>query len=104
MIATHCAVAAVVNGPRTSVIRMAPPIGVSRSVHCVESTPETLGKRGGGVLELVVAPEELFADDHRRHADHAQLQRALGRLAQSVLDRLALNALRDRAGVQLGGC
>ena len=40
-------------------------------------------KRGGRVLEPVVAPEQLVADRDRRHAGDAARDRLLGRLAQA---------------------
>src|SRR5437868_3659391 len=90
----------------TMLTRMAPPIGTSASVYSgfqVTTLKRTsyLLEGLGGFFQLVVAPEQLIADRHRRDALHAQLDRPLGGPAQPVLHRLALDALGHRARVQL---
>ena len=54
----------------------------------------------GGVLEAIVAPEQLAVDRDRRHADDAQLVGGVGRLAQRLLDprilRRGLDLARSR--------
>src|SRR5436305_5248952 len=107
MIAAHCPAAVdLLTSVTTRLTTTAPPMGTSASEYSgfqVTTLKRTsyLLEGLGGLFELVIAPEELLADRQRRHALDAQLDRAVGGLAQGVLDRAALHALRHRARVQL---
>src|SRR5215218_7578117 len=60
-------------------------------------------QRRSGILETVIAPEELLADRDRRHALDSTRDSLLGRLLEPLLDRAALDALRHGVRVQLTG-
>ena len=59
--------------------------------------------RGDRLLDPVVPPEHLAADDERWDADHPQLGCLVGRLAQRPLDPFGFDGLEERAGVKLAG-
>src|SRR5438477_5735069 len=67
-----------------------------------ERSPSRIaGGRVNGLLEPVVPPEDLVTDDDARHPADVRVGRALGRLAQARLDRVALHCLQDGARVHL---
>ena len=53
------------------------------------------GQGGSGLLEAIVAVEELVADGDGRNAPHATRVRLSGGVSQLVLDRLRLDGLED---------
>ena len=61
------------------------------------------GQGGSGLLEAIVAVEELVADDDRGNAPHATRVGLSGGVSQLVLDRLRLNGLEDGVRVELAG-
>ncbi len=56
--------------------------------------------RRGRFVQAVIAPEQLVADGDRRHAEHAELVRGVGRGAQCELDLGIAGRLLDGASVQ----
>src|ERR1700684_3072643 len=75
-----------------------------RSAGLCSSTPlcprRSLLHVRGGVLEPVVAPEQLAVDRDRRHADDADRVRGVGGGAQCLLDLGRLRGGLDLAGVE----
>src|SRR4051794_31165262 len=69
--------------------------------------PKTSRRMSGeccsGVLEAVVAPEQLVAYSHGGHARYAALDRVLGGFLQAVLDRVALEGGQQGLWVELAG-
>jgi hypothetical protein len=55
----------------------------------------------GRLVEAIVAPEDLVAEDDARHADHPEVAGALGRLAQPPLDRVTCDSGPECPRVQL---
>src|SRR5918996_38021 len=62
-------------------------------------------QRGGSILQAVIAPEQLIADQQRWNTAYAALVRLACGLAQPVLGRLHFDALQHGGRMQLtGGC
>src|SRR5437763_7416774 len=57
---------------------------------------------GGGVVEPVIAPEQLLADRDRGHAEHAAIVRRVGGLAQRLLDLRVDRTRADRFRIKTG--
>jgi len=70
--------------------------GLSGLLTKPTDTPDRAGRgsrrtatESGGVLEPVVAPEQLVVDRERRHPEHPELKGGLGRAPQRLFQRVA---------------
>jgi len=68
--------------------------------HVVSQPPRPEVRRG--VLEPVIAPEQLVADRQRRHTEHTALEGCIGRGAEHCLDLRIGDRTIDRAGGKSG--